>query len=98
MKTYVGGQRAASADEFIELALGTPLELWLGEPDESAEERAARLDAARDILADDPALVDSVTQLAVEVLGAHAPALLNVTVLDRPRTGRGRASGRAVAA
>ncbi|SPE48296.1 hypothetical protein SNS2_0381 [Streptomyces netropsis] len=97
MKTYVGGQRAASAAEFIELALGTPLELWLGEPGESAEERAARLDAARDILTDDPALFDAVTQLAVDVLGTHAPALLNVTAFDRPRTGRGRASGKAAA-
>lgn len=30
MRTYIGGQEAVSVNEFIELALGTPLELWLG--------------------------------------------------------------------
>ncbi|MFI9203906.1 hypothetical protein [Streptomyces sp. NPDC053048] len=48
---------------FIELALGTPLELWLGEPGEGEEERAARLDAARDILAENPDLADGIRPL-----------------------------------
>ncbi len=52
MRTYVGHQQAFSAEDFLELALGTPVELWLGAEGETDEERAARLDAARDILAD----------------------------------------------
>ncbi len=68
MRTYIGDQEAISASEFIELALGTPPELWLGEEGESDEERAARLDAARDILADDPELFDRVTRLAADLL------------------------------
>ena len=30
MRTYVGHQQAVSAEDFVELALGTPVELWLG--------------------------------------------------------------------
>src|SRR4051812_34162770 len=52
MRNYVSGHRADTPQDFAELALGTPPELWLGVDGESAEERAARLDAARDILAD----------------------------------------------
>lgn len=59
MKSFIGGQTAVTALEFAELALGTPPELWLGVEGETSEERAARLDAARDILTDDPSLLDS---------------------------------------
>ncbi|MGW7514620.1 hypothetical protein ACWGJ2_03390 [Streptomyces sp. NPDC054796] len=59
MRTFIGGQEAADASEFVELALGfdeRPLsidrELFVGLADETAEERAARLDAARDVLED----------------------------------------------
>lgn len=41
-------------DFVLESVLGTPAELWLGKADESPFERAARLDAAVDVLADDP--------------------------------------------
>lgn len=95
MKTYVGGQRAANAAEFIELALGTPVELWLGVPGESKEERAARLDAARDILDEDPDLVDRVARAAAETIEEHAPNLFNVRRL--PARGKGRTGRRAVA-
>ncbi|MFF7994192.1 hypothetical protein ACFZDG_30980 [Kitasatospora xanthocidica] len=54
MKLYVGGQEALTPREFAELALGIGIdvELFAGGEDETAEEQAARLDAARDILRD----------------------------------------------
>ena len=91
MKDYIGRHQARTTDDFLELALGTPLDLWLGEENETAEERAARLDAARDILADDPDLVDRTTRLAVETIGATMPDLLRlapaptVPAVRRPR-------------
>jgi hypothetical protein len=88
VKFIVAGHEARSTDEFIELALGTPPELWLGEEGESALERAARMDAARDILADDPSLVDRTTRLAVETIGATMPDLFRLAPaapVTRPR-------------
>ncbi|MFI6765613.1 hypothetical protein [Streptomyces sp. NPDC050355] len=58
MKTYIGRHQVLTDTDALELALGTPLDLWIGEDNESDEERAARLDAARDILADTPDLYD----------------------------------------
>ncbi|MFF4228003.1 hypothetical protein [Streptomyces sp. NPDC001820] len=84
MRTYVGRQQAVSADDFVELALGTPLELWLGVEGETEEERAARLDAARDILADNPHLPDDVARIAAQVIEAHAPELFNIVPLSGP--------------
>ncbi|MEW2076772.1 hypothetical protein AB0941_24555 [Streptomyces sp. NPDC013433] len=97
MRTYVGGHQAVSVNDFIELALGTPVELWLGEEGETSEERAARLDAARDILADNPELPDDVTRIAAEVIEAYAPELFNVVPLTRP-SGRRRPARRGAAA
>ncbi|MEV6739133.1 hypothetical protein AB0N14_20275 [Streptomyces sp. NPDC051104] len=97
MRTYIGGHQAVSVNDFIELALGTPPELWLGEEGETEEERAARLDAARDILADNPELPDDVARIAAEVIEAHAPELFNVVPLVRP-AGRRRPSRRGAAA
>ncbi|MFF0760592.1 hypothetical protein ACFYWH_11180 [Streptomyces sp. NPDC003737] len=99
MRTYVGHQQAVSAEEFVELALGTPVELWLGTEGETDEERAARLDAARDILADPEYrnLPDDVARIAAEVIEAHAPELFNVVPLTRP-TGRRRSSRKGAAA
>ncbi|MFE5542930.1 hypothetical protein ACFQ71_03835 [Streptomyces sp. NPDC056534] len=88
MRTYIGGQEAASVEEFIELALGTPLELWLGVEGETEEERAARLDAARDILAENPNLPDDVSGIAAQVIEANAPELFNITPLVRRPVGR----------
>ncbi|MGN5387456.1 hypothetical protein [Streptomyces sp. JL7001] len=88
MRTYIGGQEAASVEEFIELALGTPLELWLGVEGETEEERAARLDAARDILAENPNLPDDVSRIAALVIEANAPELFNITPLVRRPAGR----------
>lgn len=98
MRTYVGHQQAVSAEDFVELALGTPVELWLGADGETDEERAARLDAARDILADPEyrSLPDDVARIAAEVIEAHAPELFNVVPLARPA--RRRRSSRKEAA
>lgn len=83
MRAYIGGHQAVSTHDFIELALGTPVELWLGEEGETEEERAARLDAARDILADNPSLADDVARVAAEVIDMH-PELFDVVPLVRP--------------
>jgi hypothetical protein len=97
MRAYIGGHQAVSTNDFIELALGTPVELWLGEEGETEEERAARLDAARDILADNPGLPDDVARIAAEVIEAHAPELFNVVPLARPAVRR-RSSRKGAAA
>lgn len=96
MRTYIGGQQAVSSTDFVELALGTPVELWLGVEGESEMERAARLDAARDILADNPSLPDEVSRVAAEAIEAYAPELFNVVPLVRT-AGRRRAPRKAVA-
>ncbi|NEC85037.1 hypothetical protein [Streptomyces sp. SID12501] len=82
MRTYIGGHQAVSTNDFIELALGTPVELWLGVEGESEMERAARLDAARDILAENPELPDDLIRIAAEVVDAH-PELFDVIPLAR---------------
>ncbi|KUO16718.1 hypothetical protein [Streptomyces dysideae] len=99
MRTYIGHQQAVSAEDFVELALGTPVELWLGAEGETEEERAARLDAARDILTDPEyrSLPDDVARIAAEVIEAHAPELFNVVPLARP-AGRRRTSRKGAAA
>ncbi|WP_435218968.1 hypothetical protein [Streptomyces sp. bgisy034] len=116
MRTYIGLQQAVSAEDFIELALGTPVELWLGTEGEASEEctpcknraegdrlctvcgdRAARIDAARDILADNPELPDDVARIAAEVIEEHAPELFNVVPLARPARRR-RSSRKGAAA
>ena len=90
MRNYIGHDEARSTTEFIELALGTPPDLWLGDEGESKLERAARLDAARDILADDPSLLDRTTRLAVETLRATRPDLLRLAPLPGGISRRGR--------
>ncbi|WP_329456753.1 hypothetical protein [Streptomyces sp. NBC_01497] len=100
MKSIVAGHVAVTTTEFIELALGTPLDLWLGpEGKESPEEYAARRDAARDILADDPSILDRVSGVAAEAIEAFAPDLFDVITPLRPaiRRGRARRARRAVA-
>lgn len=92
MKSIVAGHVAVTATEFVELALGTPVDLWLGVEGESEMERAARLAAARDILADDPTLPDRLSQVAADAVEAYAPelfaaaaALPRATPRRRPR-------------
>jgi hypothetical protein len=62
--------------EDFELMAGTPPELWLGVPGEAPDEQAARLDAARDILAAAPELADHVIYLAMDAFEAALPGLL----------------------
>ncbi len=88
MRLYIGGQQAVTADDFIELALGTPVDLWLGVEGESEMERAARQAAARDILADHPDLPDRVSRVAAEAIEAFAPELFNVVPLAGTRARR----------
>jgi hypothetical protein len=95
MRTYIGRHQAVCDTDFVELALGTPVELWLGAEGESDEERAARLAAARDILADDPTMPDRVSQVAAEVIEAYAPELFNVFPLPQPVRRRPRRKGAA---
>jgi hypothetical protein len=99
MRDFIGPHRATTTNDFLELALGTPLELWLGEDGETDEERAAREAAARDIIADDPALFDRTTALAVETIGRTRPELLRlapapapVVLARRPRRRKGLAA------
>ncbi|MFF0759477.1 hypothetical protein ACFYWH_05480 [Streptomyces sp. NPDC003737] len=96
MKYIVAGHQAVSDAEFAELALGTPIELWLGVEDESDEERAARLDAARDILADPEygSLPDDLIRLAARVVDENLD-LFHVVPLARPAR---RIAGRGLAA
>ena len=74
MRTYVGGQEAVNAIEFVELACGfehdLPMpddfrQLFLGVPGETDEQRAVRLAVAGDVLADllDMSDVDEVATL-----------------------------------
>ncbi|MEU0426720.1 hypothetical protein ABZ235_24500 [Streptomyces canus] len=95
MRTYIGRQQAISAADFAELALGTPVELWLGVEGESDEERAAREDAARDILADNPNFPDDLVRIAAQVIEEN-PDLFDVSPLARPA--RRRTARRGVAA
>jgi hypothetical protein len=53
MRTFVAGQEAYGDVEFAELALGIDVDLFRGPlKPETADERRAREDAARDVLAD----------------------------------------------
>lgn len=98
MKSIVAGHVAVTATEFVELALGTPLDLWLGVEGESETERAAREDAARDILADNPGLPDQVSAVAASAIEAFAPELFNVLPLKRTTVRRRTRSAKGIAA
>ena len=94
MKDYIGRHRADTRADFIELALGTPLELWLGVENESDEERAARIAAARDILAEDPGMPTRLTHLAADAF-AWLPADVVKAVARPPRSARATLTRRA---
>ncbi|MCX4560896.1 hypothetical protein OHA74_23250 [Streptomyces phaeochromogenes] len=95
MRTYIGHQQAISAADFAELALGTPVELWLGVEGETDEERAAREDAGRDILAENPDLPDGLIRMAAQVIEEN-PDLFAVVPLVR--SARRRVARKGVAA
>ncbi|MEV0602301.1 hypothetical protein AB0I82_23780 [Streptomyces sp. NPDC050315] len=75
-------------DEPMEPSIGTPPELWLGVPGESEEERTARLQAASDILADEPELMDLVTRMTVAAIEADMPYLFAAHLASRSSAGR----------
>ncbi|MFH9553289.1 hypothetical protein [Streptomyces sp. NPDC017435] len=95
MRSYIGGHQAVTFDDFAELALGTPVELWLGVEGETDEERAAREDAARDILAEYPELPDDLVRIAAGIVETH-PELFDIVPLARPS--RRRTARKGVAA
>ncbi|MEV7638548.1 hypothetical protein AB0O32_01340 [Streptomyces rubiginosohelvolus] len=86
MKSIVAGREPVTATEFVELALGIDLELFTGSPTETVTDRAARLDVAREVLAE---LRESDPETA-----AYAESLLRALPLKQPRT-TGRRSRRA---
>lgn len=85
MKSFVGGPEVVYDIDALELTLGTPLELWLGPEDgETAEQRAARRDAARDILMEEPELYDRVITLVAEAVGELIADLVATTPTTAP--------------
>lgn len=87
MKSIVAGHVAVTAAEFVELALGIDPLLFTGSPSESVMGRAARLDVAREVLAD---LWESDPETA-----AYAESLMRALPLKQPRPS-GRRTRRAV--
>ncbi|MFF8917221.1 hypothetical protein ACF08M_28880 [Streptomyces sp. NPDC015032] len=80
MKNIVAGREPVTPTEFIELALGIDVQLFAGPATESATERAARLDVAREVLAE---LRESDPEAA-----AYAESLLRTLPLKRRPDGR----------
>ncbi|MDX2826754.1 hypothetical protein PV416_38225 [Streptomyces ipomoeae] len=65
MRTFVGGQEAHGEAEFAELALGIDIDLFRGPLEfETDDQRAAREDAARDVLADLVAMGEAGDEIA----------------------------------
>ncbi|NGO79194.1 hypothetical protein G6045_26595 [Streptomyces sp. YC504] len=96
MRTYIGGHQAVNDDDFAELALGEERAFWLeavfGRPGESEQERAARLDFARDALTDSehPELPEQVCRIVAEAIESRSAELFNVVPLTRPAARRPR--------
>ncbi|GHE62114.1 hypothetical protein GCM10018785_33930 [Streptomyces longispororuber] len=80
MRCIVAGHEAVTAVEFAELAFGIDPELFTGPVSESVQERRARLDVAREVLAE---LREVDPQAA-----AYAELLLRPSPLKGARTGR----------
>jgi hypothetical protein len=97
MKNIVAGHTAVTVFEFVELAFGIDRELFAGVPGESVMERKARLDVARDVLADlrknDPEAAREAARLL-----RTAPVSLDFTAAAGliggiPRTGKALLAG-----
>ncbi|AGP57374.1 hypothetical protein [Streptomyces rapamycinicus] len=88
MKCIVAGHEAVTAKDFAELAFGIDLELFTGSAAETDEDRRARLDVARAVLAE---LRESAPEAA-----AYAAALLRTSPMKdrRPAGQRPRRSVR----
>ncbi|MFD5227010.1 hypothetical protein ACFWJ5_00420 [Streptomyces qaidamensis] len=96
MRTFVAGQEAHGDLEFAELALGIDVDLFRGPLESETDgERAARQDAARDILADLRAMGEDGDEIAcwdalyADALTRTVPFLRSVR--DR-RAGTGEAA------
>ncbi|MGW4894424.1 hypothetical protein ACWEQL_19450 [Kitasatospora sp. NPDC004240] len=92
MKLIVAGQRAVSALEYAELALGVDSDpfgaLFGGVAGESAQEWAARTDVAREVLAELYEVDPESAEVAAELLRtAPVPLHRAVGVRRRPRSG-----------
>jgi hypothetical protein len=98
MKSFVAGRVPVTPEEFVELAIGTPLDLWLGVEGETSEERAAREAAARDILADDPSIADRTALFALMASGCILPDPLVLAPARPAVPARRRPRGKQVAA
>ncbi|GHJ36032.1 hypothetical protein [Streptomyces sp. TS71-3] len=81
MRHFIGHREIVTGDDTLRFAL----DLWLGPGDETPEERAARLDAGRQILADDPDLFDRAMHLVTEVLDHVATDVLDRAHLTATR-------------
>ncbi len=95
MRTYVAGQEAHGDLEFAELALGIDVELFRGPLEsEALTDRAAREDAARDILAD----LRELGEAGDEIAGwdsLYADALTRTVPFLRAARGRRSGTGEA---
>jgi hypothetical protein len=67
LRNIVAGQEAVTRAEYLELAAGFDPELFAGVPGESADEQAARLDVAGEVLAElrdeDPQAAEMASEL-----------------------------------
>ncbi|MBK3564531.1 hypothetical protein [Streptomyces sp. MBT62] len=101
MKCIVAGHEAVTAGEFAELAFGIDQELFTGPAAESVKERRARLDVAREVLAELRELDPEAAAYAKTLLRTSALASKPVKRRTRRMTvrpTRGCTSGAAVAA
>lgn len=96
MRTFVAGQEAFGDLEFVELALGIDVDLFRGPLEfETDDDRAAREDAARDVLADLVAMGEAGDEIAgwdalyADALTRTVPFLRSVRAL---RSGTGEAA------
>ncbi|MEV4871621.1 hypothetical protein [Streptomyces syringium] len=104
MRTYIGHHQVISAAEFREMALGfdepagIDRDLFRGPlAAESPQERAARLDVAREVLEELRAAGAAGDEVA-ELDALYAEALTRTVPLRRSGRGTGRSSGRGEAA
>lgn len=95
MRTFVAGQEAYGDSEFAELALGIDIELFRGPLEsETAKERRARKDVAREILRD----LREMGEAGDEVAGwdaLYADALTRTVPFLRAASGRRTRTGEA---
>ncbi|WP_189781113.1 hypothetical protein [Streptomyces capitiformicae] len=95
MRMFVAGQEAHGDFEFAELALGIDVDLFRGPLEsETDDERAARKDAARDVLADLVAMGEAGDEIAGwDAL--YADALTRTVPFLRAARGRQSGTGEA---